>query len=215
MEAADGRQVAHVLRQVLAGIVLAVGVPISVATHTGVPAPEALRVPPAALQDGDLVFRRGRDAIGRIVLSHGERPRFSHVGVVVRMGNQALVAHALPETPGQTGGVRLDPLETFSSPARAADVGYFRPRVLTAEQRAQVRRYLLQSVGTPFDMRFRYSSDDSVYCTELVLKALSTAGLDLAPSLGTVRVVMLDEPAFAPDALWRSRHVEEVPAPSH
>lgn len=200
------------LRQALIGGVLAVGVPVSVTIDTDSTTVEVVRSPPAELRDGDLVFRRGRDAIGRIVLSQGDQPRFSHVGMVLQMGERAFVAHALPETPGEPGGVRLDPVGAFTSPSRASDVGYYRPMGLTAEQRVEVRRYLLQSLGLPFDVRLRYSSDESVYCTELVLKALSAVGADLTPTLGTVRVVMLDEPAFAPDALWRSGQLVEIGA---
>lgn len=210
MEVADGRQVARVPRFALGLLVLAVGVPASVAVETGTLPLVAVRSRPAELQDGDLVFRRGRDAIGRIVLSHGDQPRYSHVGMIVLDGERTLVAHALPETPSQPGGVRLEPVETFSSPMRASDVGYYRPQSLTPAQRAVIHRYLTDAVGLPFDLRFEYSSDDAVYCTELVLKALSKVGLDLAPSLATVRVVMLDEPAFAPDALWRSQQMIEL-----
>jgi hypothetical protein len=172
-----------------------------------------VRVPPTGLRDGDLVFRRGRDAIGRIVLSYGDQPRFSHVGMIVHFNGQVQVAHALPETPNERGGVRLDLLAVFSSPLRASEVGYFRLRELTPDQQAQIRRYLLLSAGTPFDLRFEYSRDDALYCTELVLKALATVGLDLTPALETVRVVMLEEPAFAPDALWRSGRLEALAAP--
>lgn len=194
------------------GVVLATGVHVPVATDVHVPPVDVVRVPPVGLQDGDLVFRRGRDAIGRIVLSHGDRPRFSHVGIVVWMGGQAHVAHALPDVPGRPGGVRLDPVGAFSSTIRASDVGYYRPRELTADQRVEVRRYVLHSIGTPFDLRFEYTSDEAVYCTELVLKALAAVGVDLTPTLETVRVVMLEQPAFAPDALWRSRRLAEIEA---
>lgn len=210
MEAADGRQVARVQRVAFTALVLALGLPASVAVDTDMMPRLATHSRPAELQDGDLVFRRGRDAIGRIVLSHGDQPRYSHVGMVVLNEGRTLVAHALPDTPSQPGGVRLEPVEAFVSPMRASDVGYYRPQPLSPVQREAIRHYLTDAVGLPFDLRFEYSSDDAVYCTELVLKALSVVGLDLTPTLATVRVVMLDEPAFAPDALWRSERVVEL-----
>jgi hypothetical protein len=181
-----------------------------VATDGAVAVLPRLAGPPVELLDGDIVFRRGLDAIGRMVLSYGDRPRFSHVGMVVRVAGETLVVHALPETPGNDGGVRVDRLGNFSSPQRAEDVGYYRLGRLTLEQRSEIHRFLLEHVGTPFDLRFEYSTDDSMYCTELVLKALAQAGVDVAPSLDTVRVITVDEPAFSPDALRQSEQIQEL-----
>jgi hypothetical protein len=201
-----------VLFRTLIGFVLTVGLPISVATDSEPLMPVTIQAAPAGLQDGDLVFRRGRDAIGRIVLSHGDQPRFSHVGMIVRVEDQPLVVHALPQTAGHAGGVRLESVEAFSSPMRASDAGYYRLQRLMPDQRLVIRRYLLEAVGMPFDLRFEYTSDDALYCTELVLKALAAAGVDLTRSLGTVRVALLDEPVIAPDELWRSRQLKELVA---
>jgi len=191
-------------------VALALTVPTSVATDGAVAVLPRLTGPPVELQDGDIVFRRGLDAIGRMVLSYGDRPRFSHVGMVVRVAGETLVVHALPETPGDQGGVRVDRLGTFSSPQRAADVGYYRLGQLTLAQRREIHHYLFNRVGTPFDLRFEYSTDDSMYCTELVLKALAQVGVEVAASLDTVRVITVDEPAFAPDALRQSEQLQEL-----
>ncbi len=204
------RQVVRPTGLVLLALVLALGVPTSVATDGAVVQPPRLPGPPAELLDGDIVFRRGVDAIGRMVLSYGDRPRFSHVGMVVRVAGETLVVHALPETPGAGGGVRMERLGMFSSPLRASDVGYYRVGRLTPDQRREIHRFLLEHVGTPFDLRFEYSTDDSMYCTELVLKALSQTGIEVAPALDSVRVVTLDEPAFAPDALRQSRQLQAL-----
>jgi hypothetical protein len=191
-------------------VALALTVPTSVATDRAVALRPRLAGPPVELLDGDIVFRRGVDALGRMVLSYGDRPRFSHVGMVVRVAGETLVVHALPETPGNDGGVRMERLGTFSSPLRAADVGYYRVGQLTADQRRGIHRFLLEHVGTPFDLRFEYSTDDSMYCTELVLKALSQAGIEVAPALDSIRVVTVAEPAFAPDALRQSKQLQEL-----
>lgn len=204
------KQVGHPTGLVFLAVALALTVPTSVATDGALAALPRLPEPPVKLLDGDIVFRRGLDAIGRMVLNYGNRPRFSHVGMVVRVAGETLVVHALPETPGDEGGVRVDRLGDFSSPQRAEDVGYYRLGRLTPEQRREIHRFLLEHVGTPFDLRFEYSTDDSMYCTELVLKALVHAGVDVAPSLETVRVITVDEPAFPPDALRQSDQLQEL-----
>lgn len=164
----------------------------------------------STLADGDLVFRRGVDAIGRIVLNYGHQPRFSHVGMVLRVDGVTMVVHALPATAHDEGGVRVETLTGFLSPANASDAGYYRLPRITEIQRQQIRDFLLSSVGRPFDMRFRYSDDRALYCTELVLKALASAGVDLRPSLASVSILTVDEPAYAPDALRRSGRIEEL-----
>lgn len=207
---ACAKQVGRPTRLTMLAVAMALAVPTSVATNGAVAALPRLAQPPVELLDGDVVFRRGADAIGRMVLSYSDRPRFSHVGMVVRVAGETLVVHALPETPGNDGGVRVDWLGNFSAPQRAEEVGYYRLGRLTLEQRREIRRFLLEHVGTPFDLRFAYSTDDSMYCTELVLKALAQAGLDVASSLDTVRVITVDEPAFSPDALSQSQQLREL-----
>jgi len=204
------KQIGHPTRLAPLAVALTLAVPTSVATDGAAALVPRLAGPPVELLDGDLVFRRGVDAIGRMVLRYGDRPRFSHVGMVVRDAGETLVVHALPETPGNNGGVRVDRLVTFSSPLRAADIGYYRLGQLTPAQRREIHRFLLEHIGTPFDLRFEYSTDDSMYCTELVLKALAQVGVEVAPSLDTVRVITVDEPAFAPDALRQSEQLEEL-----
>jgi Permuted papain-like amidase enzyme, YaeF/YiiX, C92 family len=204
------KQVGRPTGLVMLAVSLALIVPTSVTTDGSVAAVPQLAGPQVELLDGDVVFRRGVDAIGRMVLGYGDRPRFSHVGMVVRVASETLVVHALPETAGDEGGVRVDRLGTFSSPQRAEDVGYYRLGRLTRDQRREIHRFLLEHVGTPFDFRFEYSSDDSMYCTELVLKALAQVGVDVVPSLDAVRVITVDEPAFAPDALRRSEQLQEL-----
>jgi len=100
------------------------------------------------------------------VLSQSEQSRFSHVGMVVRAGARTLVAHALPETSRQDGGVRLEALESLGHRRTLRTLVTTDQRQMSEKQRAEVRQYLSRSVGTPFDMRFEYSTDGSVYCTE-------------------------------------------------
>ena len=204
------KQVGRSTGLVMLAVASALTVPTSVAIDGAVAALPRPPEPPVELLDGDIVFRRGVDAIGRMVLGYGDRARFSHVGMVVRVAGESLVVHALPETPRDEGGVRVDRLGDFSSPQRAAAVGYYRPGRLTPVQRREIHRFLLEHVGTPFDLRFEYSTDDSMYCTELVLKALAQVGVDVAPSLETVRVITVDEPAFSPDALRQSQQLREL-----
>ncbi len=167
--------------------------------------PSLAAATPPPLLDADLVFRRGRDAIARIALAYSAQPRFSHVGLIVREGDATSVVHAIPVDVHSAGGVRREALGRFVAADMAADVAYYRIDALTSAQRAVVRRYVLDALGRPFDYQFQYSDSSAVYCTELVVKALAAAGLDLSPELTTVTGLTLREPVIPPDALGQAR----------
>jgi uncharacterized protein YycO len=164
----------------------------------------------AALVDGDIVFRAGRDALARLVLNQRQRSRYSHVGMIVRFGSDTYVVHALPEEGSDSGGVQLTRLDDFIACAQVSAVGYFRLDRLSAPQRRSLRAFLLARLGTPFDYRFEYTDDGAFYCTELVLEALKSVGADLAPSLVKVVVFGVDEPVIPPDSLRESADLREL-----
>ncbi len=162
------------------------------------------------LTDGDLAFRTGRDVMARMVLSQGESPRFSHVGVVVRQSDGVFVVHALPNDVGNKGGVLIEPLSQFASPENALDNGFYRVIGIDAISRQKIRTYVLRQIGKPFDDEFKYSDDANIYCTELVLKAVTTGGIDILTSIDHVSVMTLAEPIFPPDYLRRSAMLEMI-----
>jgi hypothetical protein len=172
-------------------------IPDSVVTHV------PWNIPPE-LEDGDLVFRTGRDFLTRIVLTQGTSPRFSHVGVIIKINGIAFVVHSVPADGSISGGVLLEELQKFIAPSVAADVGFFRIKAISQAARARTRDYALAQVGKPFDSQFKYSDDSSFYCTELVIKSLEAAGVDIKNAVESVNVVTIDEPVFPPDKLAKS-----------
>lgn len=170
-----------------------------------------VRSVPAGLLDGDIVFRTGADALSRIVLGQRPSARFSHVGVVALMGGVPHVIHSVPGDDGGRGGVRIDTLVHFISPERAVDVGYFRVAGLDPLRRADVSRHAHSKIGLPFDYGFSVSSEDVVYCTELVVKSLENAGVAIGDSLDRVSVLALGGTAIPPDSLWQSELLRELP----
>jgi len=172
----------------------------------GNPAPLAdvpATVQVAALADGDLVFRRGHDMVTRLVLTQGEAPRFSHVGIIVLEHGRADVVHAMPSEDGHAGGVVREPLATFASSANATDAAVYRVSHLDSRARARLQAYALAHLGTPFDNAFRLSDSTSVYCTEFALRAVAAAGVTWIADVPRVHVVVLPEPVIPPDYLRR------------
>lgn len=159
---------------------------------------------PAAgvLQDGDIVLRRGRDALASAVLALDPESGFSHVGMIV-MDEQGLpgVIHAMPSEGKDPAGVIQQSLPAFAAPEVAADLAFLRLDGLTHDQQQRMRAYLLSQLGKPFDPRFALSSDDAIYCTELVIKALQLAGRHIELELPGLAFPTLTEPVFAPGSM--------------
>lgn len=160
------------------------------------------------LEDGDLVFRAGRDVIARLILTQGDSTRYSHVGVIVRRDNDLFVVHTLPHDESYSGGVFMESLASFTSSENAKDVGFYRVKDLRSDSRLKIRDYVLQQIGKPFDDKFQYSSDNSFYCTELAMKALAAGDADLSKSTKSVTVMLLTESVVPPDNLRRSVKLE-------
>lgn len=165
------------------------------------------------LEDGDLVFRRGRDAVSALVLAHGGG-RFSHVGVALRSTTGAVVIHAVPPEGSHPGGVVEEALEQFAAPTLAAEIAVFRLPGLREDQRRRLRHYLRERRGSPFDAGLRMSEEETLYCTELVLRALHAADVPVPGDLPKVRAPLLGEPAIPPEALLGLPGLQAVTSPA-
>jgi hypothetical protein len=174
-------------------------------------APHALFEPSRVnqLRDGDLVFRAGRDLVSNLVLSQRDRSRYSHVGLLVWQADAPYVVHATPADAQGPGGVRLERLVRFAASDVASRVAFMRPqRLAVVEARgirdgsAELRAYALAQLGKPFDDAFLYSEDSQLFCTELVLKALASSGIDVQ-AVPRVTLPLHDESIPLPDDLSR------------
>ena len=149
---------------------------------------------------GDVIFRLGvPDWITRAIVAHSPLPedsrRWSHVGVVVSGGFDPLVAHAMPHA-----GVHLDRLDAFRTAPAARDSGLL--RIQDEELGKRFARAAVRRLGMPFDRRLRWSNDAAMYCTELVVKSLAEAGVDVR--VPKIRAVGYPEMMVHPDSLYIS-----------
>ncbi len=159
--------------------------------------------------DGDLIFRKGRDLVSRLVLSQGNSAQFSHVGVIVKNKGIVSVVHSLPEDAVSVPGVQIEPLRKFASFDNASDIAVYRLKEMDARVRKKITAYILHQVGKPFDASFLLSTDDSIYCTELAVKAFMHAGVEFS-DLELIDVMLIDEPVITPDHLRQSERLERI-----
>lgn len=162
------------------------------------------------LSDGDLIFRKGHDLISRLVLTQGNSAQFSHVGIILIREGIVSVIHSLPEDVNTSSGVQVESLDSFVSIENASDVAVYRITGIDTKSRQKIREYVLKQVGKPFDTSLLMSTDDSMYCTELVVKAYIAVGITLATRLAAIRVTLINEPVIPPDHLRWSHRLERL-----
>ncbi|MEM9291863.1 MAG: YiiX/YebB-like N1pC/P60 family cysteine hydrolase [Acidobacteriota bacterium] len=165
-----------------------------------------LGIDAAAVRSGDLVFRRGRSWASEAVDWADEDGELSHVGIALRHRGRVFVVHAAPGEgggPGDRAGdradgsageaaeevpVRLEALERFLAPRSASAAALRRLRQVPESGRAvaeqSTRRAAREALGyaryrVPFDDDFDDSTEDRLYCTELVLRAYEAANIQL------------------------------------
>ncbi len=155
---------------------------------------------PSALppvEAGDLLFKGAGTGTGTqiaAIWSHGDK-RWGHVGIAVANQDGSLsVIHADTGAPRQTGKVVRVSLADYLSDV--SDLGVYHID-LTGPARTAYLAYAETVVGRPFDRAFSLESDTSLYCTELVWRAMSAAlGEDPLPAksqrLGTDYISVSD-----------------------
>ena len=155
---------------------LAAGLFLAAATAQAQLAPDTL----PALEAGDLLFKGAETGAGTRLAagwSLGDK-RWGHVGIVVDGGQS--VIHADTGEPGEVGAVRKVTLADFL--ADVETLGIYEID-LTGEARATYLAFAESAVGLPFDHGFSVRSENSLYCSELVWRAMSAGlGTDAIPA---------------------------------
>jgi len=168
-----------------------------------------------AARPGDVLFKSGGGMWGVLAANFSTRDRtYGHVGVVAETAEGVVVViHAGGDPASRQGRVMASPFDEFlGASSRAA---LYRPRLDGART-----GLLLAYAGaaaerkTPFDTGFSLDTEEALYCTELVWRALSAAsGADAVPGKserGGRTYIALDDlqasPLLAP--LWRSASLQ-------
>ncbi|MEZ5563080.1 MAG: YiiX/YebB-like N1pC/P60 family cysteine hydrolase [Gammaproteobacteria bacterium] len=198
----------------MAGVILLAAAWAFAATRVGEPghAPEPV-VLPEALQEGDLVFRTGHDAVSGAVLALDPTPQFSHVGILARRDGIWVVIHSLPPAfPGDVDGVRTEPLRDYLSTGNARRAAVYR---LSGDSAQRVQAAVMEAFRhdrnrTSFDGDFDLQDHQRLYCTELVWLAFRKAGIDLAPEPDWLNLPLRAGYYLLPGTLIRSGALRPV-----
>jgi hypothetical protein len=131
------------------------------------------------LQQGDLVFRRGRGFWSE-TFSDKAGSNLSHVGVLIHDQDGWGVVHAEADDLSLIGGVQRTPLALFLNGTALRHIRRIQMSEVAREKFVQnIQEHLRQR--TPFDTSLSLEDGATrVYCSELIWSAAQHAGIELA-----------------------------------
>ena len=150
----------------------------------------------AAVRPGAVVARRGldNDPITQAVLFGQGGGQWSHVGIAVQLipDGPIYIESAMPGV-----GTKLEKPEVFFSDEQASEGEVL---LMTVDKVDAIQSAAKSLLGRPFDDQLALDDDGKkLYCTELVAKALRSAGA--IKDLPTRSVPFLPQKVIAPDDL--------------
>jgi hypothetical protein len=112
-----------------------------------------------------------------------KKPLYSHAGIVHQQGGHFYVIHLIDG--GESNGkIQMQPIEQFCSKSECFSFGIYRTEIKDSE--IDKNALLLLRSGIHFDSRFELSTNDKMYCTEMIYKTLQKSSPDFSLPLTTV-----------------------------
>ena len=128
------------------------------------------------IKEGDLVVRLNRAATSCFIrLFNKQDKSYSHSGIVIYNSGYPYAYHIIDGQENPDGRMRRDALSEFCSPRRNKSHGIFRYDMNNEEikkLRDQIHEWYIK--GISYDPEFNLKSDDRMYCSEMISKALGT-----------------------------------------
>ncbi len=171
--------------------------------------------PDIVLQAGDVVFRQGIGATSRVVRMADDNGVYSHVGLVVDMGDSLMIIHAVPGEPDYEGDydrVKINTPEQFYSLQYAASGEVRRLHNADAAIIECATYYAKQAYkhGVAFDHNYDDEDTTKLYCCELIERAFLLSGFSISdnkrhdlfcPGIGYISCIL-------PSDILRSSYLE-------
>jgi hypothetical protein len=129
------------------------------------------------LKEGDLVVRLNRDPASQFIKNFNQHDKsFSHSGIVLYENGYPYVYHIINGEENHDNKLRRDSLGCFCDPRRNMAYGIFRYDMNADEIKKMkdcIHKWYAQ--GVQFDFAFNLESNDRMYCSEMISKALAEA----------------------------------------
>jgi len=133
----------------------------------------------AQIEDGDIVLRKGVGTISDfIVIGLGGGLNVSHCAMVVRHADGPWAVHTLNGSLTGVDGVQSQPVSEFNRYTEPGTLAVLRPLWKNAEQkgRAIAKLQELLKANIPFDNNYNLEDRSRLYCSELLVQAMESAG---------------------------------------
>lgn len=160
---------------VLVCCILACNAPVEQSNSVAKPALSISNLDTSKLQSGDIVLRLGNDITSNMLAQmNTSDKRFSHIGFCFKEDDNWMVYHALAAEFGEEKNMRKEPLEHFFNSENNLSIGIAFTN-FNHGQRALLYQKVQQwqQAKIPFDMAFDLNTDDKLYCSEMVAKAIN------------------------------------------
>ena len=126
--------------------------------------------------NGDLILRLGNDLLSyQIKLLNDSSKLYSHAGIIVEKNGKKWVAHLAPDAPG-ADTIQYVSIDSFVNPAHNITCALYRYK-LSPEEKDSVAQLInaFKTADIRFDRFYDLSTDDKMYCSEMISKALQKA----------------------------------------
>lgn len=131
----------------------------------------------ALLKEGDLVARLNQDPTSRFIKDFNRHDKsYSHAGIVLYENGYPYIYHIVNGDENPDEKLRKDSLNRFCNPGRNAAYGIFRYDMSTDEiKRLKNLIHKWYAKKVRFDPTFNLKTNDKMYCSEMISKALGLA----------------------------------------
>ena len=130
-----------------------------------------------SIREGDLVLRCGNDQMSESLSDFSQQEKlFSHSGVAIMDDGEMYVYSNMAGDINPDEIMRRDKVDSFVTPANNVAVGVYRFDLSPQElERLTSIVHTYYKEKLQFDMNFDLSSDDKMYCAEMIAKAIENA----------------------------------------
>ncbi|HEX5150689.1 MAG TPA: YiiX/YebB-like N1pC/P60 family cysteine hydrolase [Parafilimonas sp.] len=145
--------------------------------HTCVGPYAMIREGQSLLKEGDLVVRLNRDPASRYIKDlNPHDKKYSHSGIVLFENGHPFIFHMVSGEGNPGNELRKDPLSRFCDPRKNIAYAIFRYDMNSDEIKKLkdcINTWYKQEIS--FDFSFNLQSNDKMYCSEMISKALTKA----------------------------------------
>lgn len=127
------------------------------------------------LKEGDLVVRLNQDRTSGFIRNLNRHDKkYSHAGIVLYERGYPFIYHIVIDDENPDGKLRKDSLNTFCHPRKNIAFGIFRYEMAPDEiETLEKLLHVWYTKKVRFDLEFNINTDNKMYCSEMIMKALA------------------------------------------